>query len=155
MPLRLRVGQGPPTAPAHSRITERPKVISRQRRCWTLNFPPEAGHSRPPPVERGRCVSWATEKSPIPILPMSRRPDGLKRGSAPLVIPSSAPSADRLALPPMWCSRWATVDGDMPSPSSSTVIVPNRGRSVLMTTLVASASYAFETSSRIADPGCR
>ena len=31
-----------------------------------------------------RWVSWATEKRPIPIFPMSRRPDGLSVGSAAL-----------------------------------------------------------------------
>ena len=47
-----------------------------------------------------RWVSWATEKRPTPIFPMSRRPDGLRVGSAGLAIPSSAPSRDRFALPP-------------------------------------------------------
>ena len=42
---------------------------------------------------------------------MSRRPDGLRAGSVVLAIPSSAPSRDRFALPPMWWSRWARAVG--------------------------------------------
>ena len=87
-----------------------------------------------------RWVSWETEKRPIPIFPMSRRPDGLRVGSSVSAMPSTAPSLDRFALPPMWWSMRARMVGVIPMPSSSIDSVWNRGRSVLMTTCFASAS---------------